>query len=348
MNFVTGATGLLGSHIAEQLVQSGQPVRALVRPGSNTDFLRRLGVGIHLGRLEDADSLRSGMASAGVVFHAASKVGDWGEWYEFHRDVVEGTRNVLRAASQADVRRGVLVRSTSAYGHPPPGSAAITESQTLGQRLWLWDYYTRAKVLAERIAWEYASKTSLEITVIRPSWIYGPRDRTSIHRLAQAFASGWACLIGDGSNRINSVYAGNVAEACCLAADARHAAGEAYNVTSDGPITQAEYLNAFADALGLPRPRRRVPYRIAFATAFMLEAAYRTVGARRPPFITRYAVWLLGRDTLYDSRKAQLELGWQPRVGYAEGIRRAADWYRRGVPDAIVARHRTCPREGAG
>lgn len=331
MNFVTGATGLLGSHIAEQLVQRGETVRALVRPTSDTRFLQSLGIELCQGDLGDTSPLRDlrrAMAKAEVVYHCAAKVGDWGPWAEHQRDTIDATRNVLHACADVGVRRLVYISSISAYGHPEPQPQPITEEEPLGTRFWVWDNYTRAKVEAERLLWDVHEKRRLPVTVIRPGWIYGPRDRTSIFRLARSLRLGRVRIIGKGDNRLNTVYAANVAHACLLAASNPDAVGQAYNVSNDGCITQQEYMNLVADALGLPRPRSHVPYVLAYSGAFAAEAVFRLLRLRQPPFVTRYATWLLGRSTFYSTEKAQRRLGWEPRVSYPEGIHRTAEWYQ--------------------
>ncbi|MCS7167659.1 MAG: NAD-dependent epimerase/dehydratase family protein [Gemmatales bacterium] len=329
LHLVTGATGLLGSHLAEQLVKRGERVRALVRPGADCRFLSQLGVEIAWGDLTRPETVRAACFGVDVVYHAGGKVGDWGSWPEFRRHTVEGTHHVVQACLANRVRRLVHISSTSAYGHPQPDGREITEAWPLGQTCWVWDYYTRAKILAEKIVWRAWREHALPVTVIRPSWLYGPYDRTSIHRLARSLRWGLCWLIGSGTNRINSVYAGNVAEACILAAEKPQAVGQAYNITNDGaPITQREYLAQFAQELGYPVPRRGIPYRVAFVAAFLLEATFRAWQIRQPPFVTRYAVWLLGRDLVYSTRKAEQELGWRPSVSFEEGVHRTVAWYR--------------------
>jgi nucleoside-diphosphate-sugar epimerase len=332
MNFVTGATGLLGSHIVEQLIHRGERVRALVRPGSDTRFLQSIGVELWLGDLSDAMSLQSGLAGAKVVYHAAAKVGDWGTWGEFQHDTIDGTRCVVEACRAESVQRLVHVSSISAYGHPGPKPGGITEAEPLGTRFWWWDWYTRAKIEAEKLVWQAHEKTHLPVTIIRPGWIYGPRDRTTIFRLAAALKRGSVLLIGNGKNLLNCVYAGNVAEACILAATTPQAIGNAYNVCHDGDITQAEFFQRLAEALDVKPPTRCVPFGPAFSWAFILEAIYRAVNSKRPPYVTRYATWLIGRNTRYSTEKAQRELGWKPRVGYVEGIRKTVEWYRSVTP----------------
>src|SRR5262249_15318772 len=122
MHLVTGATGLLGSHIAEQLTVRREKVRALVRSSSVVGFLQSIGVELKLGDLSDIPSLQRAMEGVSVVHHAAAKVGDWGTKEEFRRDTLEGTRNVVEACLGAGVQRLIHISSTSAYGHPEPSS----------------------------------------------------------------------------------------------------------------------------------------------------------------------------------------------------------------------------------
>lgn len=328
MNVITGATGLLGSHLAEQLRQDQKPVRALVRATSDTSFLRSLGVELIKGDLAEQASLEVAFNGADTVFHAAAKVGDWGSKAEFERETLAGTRHVVAACLAAGVGRLIHISSTSAYGHPPQGIPPITEDYPLGTKFWIWDDYTRTKIEAEKAVWEAVRRDGLKATIIRPSWLYGPRDRLSIARIEQTLRLGRVIIIGDGANPMNTVYAGNVADACRLASQSEKAIGQAYNVTSDGVLTQRDYFNTYADAFGYSRPTKQASYQLVFAGAWLIEALYRLRMSKKPPFITRYAAWLLGRRTLYSTEKARRELGWQPRVEYSEGIRNTVEWFR--------------------
>lgn len=326
--FVTGATGLLGSHLAEQLVQAGQRVRALVRPQSDTAYLKSIGVDCIVGDIADPASLTPAMQGVDTVFHAAAKVGDWGRKSEFDQYTIQGTRNVAEACLAAGVRRLLHVSSTSAYGHPPPLAQAIDESWPLGEKFWVWDYYTRSKVEAERLLWNMYQEKKLPLTIVRPSWLYGPRDRLTISRMYHSLLHKKVRIIGDGNNRMNTIYAGSVAQCCLLAARNQAALGEAYNATNDGAITQREWFDLWADTFKLPRPTVYVAYKIAFNAGLVMEALYRMVKARKPPLVTRYAAWLLGRPTFYVTGKAERDLGWKPMVTYEEGVRRTVEWYR--------------------
>jgi nucleoside-diphosphate-sugar epimerase len=145
-------------------------------------------------------------------------------------------------------------------------------------------------------------------------------------RLIRAIRAGKARLIGDGTNRLNLTYAGNEAEGCILAATNEKALGQAYNLSSDGAIQQREYINKIAECMGCPPVTRKVPYRVARGAAFLMELFGHALGRKKPPLVTRYSVWLIGRRCFFSSEKARRELGWKPTVGYDEGIRLSVDW----------------------
>jgi nucleoside-diphosphate-sugar epimerase len=327
-DLVTGATGMLGSHIAEKLIARGGKVRALVRPDSDVRFLRTLGVDLVIGDLTDASSCERAAQGIKVVYHCAAKVGDWGKWNDFKMACLDGTRNLADTSIRAGVGRFLHISSTSAYGHPAEGGPRVDESAPLGQNLWpVWDYYTRSKVDSERLLWEMAERRGLPLTVIRPSWIYGERDRTTLERLVGRLRAGRVPLIGRGDNPLSAIYVGNVADAVILAAGDPGAVGEAYNITHQGQMTQREFLGMFVDAIGAPPIRRRISYPLTFAASFLIEAAARARGRKRPPLITRYATWLMGRNVSYSTAKAESKLGWRPAVGNRESIVRSVRWF---------------------
>lgn len=326
MNLITGATGLLGSHIAEQLVKRGEKVRVLVRTNSDTSFLEAIGAELVAGDLEDRDALRRACDGVRVVYHSAAKVGDWGAWDEFQRITIDGTRNLLEAAEAAGVERFLHISSISVYGYVDGDGVVLDETAPLGQNLYRWSYYSKAKVIAEQMVWEWHRAGRVCATVIRPSWLYGPRDRASIGRLVSAINNGQAKLIGDGGNLLSLAYAGNVAEGAILAATKEEGKGEAYNCSSDGRITQRGYFDLIAEALGTEPVRRRVAYGVAKKAAFMFELIGRLTGRKDPPMVSRYAVWLMGRHVFFSTDKIK-KLGWTPTVTYQTGVPMTVQWY---------------------
>jgi nucleoside-diphosphate-sugar epimerase len=325
-DLVTGATGMLGSHIAERLVARGRRVRAIVRPSSDTRFLESLGVELVSGDLTDPEACARAVRGVEMVYHSAAKVGDWGPWSEFQAGCIDATRNLAQAALEAKVDRFLHISSTSAYGHPAEGGPPIDETAPMGQNVWLWDWYTRSKVEAERILWDLASTHDQPVTVIRPSWLYGERDRTTIPRLVDKLRKNRVVLVGRGDNPMSAVYAGVVADAAILAASDPGSVGEAYNITNQGAITQRQFLNVLAEACGAPPVTRRVPFRVAYSAGFLFEIKGRLSRSASPPWVTRYAAWLMGRELAYSTEKARTRLGWKPEISYKDAIARTMAW----------------------
>jgi 2-alkyl-3-oxoalkanoate reductase len=323
LNLITGATGQLGSHIVEQLRLAGETVRILVRPGRDLAFLQQQGVETVEGDLRDADAVKRAAQGAAIVYHCAAKVSDWGPWREFEEEAVTATRNVVEACRAAKVQRLLHVSSISVYGHPKlTEGQKITEDTPLGQGFWLWDYYPRAKLLAEQIAREFPATT-----VVRPSWLYGPRDRITMPRVIPALLSKRVPIIGSGENYLNIIYAADVARGAILAANHPHAVGQAYNLCSVGEVKQVDLVNALTDALSLPRVTKHVPYGLAIRFAFLQECWKRLIGSTTPPRITRRAIYLIGRSTAFSTQKAERELGWRRDVDIRDGIKRTLEWF---------------------
>jgi nucleoside-diphosphate-sugar epimerase len=329
LNVVTGATGMLGSHLAEQLVARGERVRALVRPGSDTSFLRQLGVEMIEGDLTKPASLPHVVDGSDLVYHCAARVGDWGPWHVFQRDIIDATGNLLDACRVAAVGRVLHVSSITVYGHPHLGPKQITEDEPLGQKLRVWDYYCRAKIRAEELYRKYPS----DWAIVRPSWTYGPRDRTTLPRAVKILNAGRAAILGEGDNLLNLVYAADVADGAIRVADHPGAREQAYNLSSEGEVTQRQFVDLLSEMLDRPRIRRHVPYWLAYWGGLLSEAVGRALSFSQPPRLTRYAVSLIGRPTRFSAAKARTQVGWIPRVGVREGVQRTIEWFQsRGAP----------------
>jgi nucleoside-diphosphate-sugar epimerase len=249
-------------------------------------------------------------------------VRDWGTWQEFYDGTVELTRKVVGACRMAGAGRFVHVSSISVYGNPPESTGMITEETPTGQFLWPGDYYGQSKLLAEEAAREYPDHV-----IIRPSWIYGRRDKVSLPRVIHALRTRRARIIGSGDNLLNLVSAVDVARGIVLAAQAPAARGQVYHLCSRGEITQRQFFDELSDRLGLPRADRRVPFWLAWRAAGFLERMFRLTRRRSPPPFTRRALLMLSRPTRFSIEKAERDLGWRPEIPVREGLNAALEWH---------------------
>jgi nucleoside-diphosphate-sugar epimerase len=158
--------------------------------------------------------------------------------------------------------------------------------------------------------------------------MYGPHDVASFARFAAMIQQGTMVVFGPGHNHVPLVYVRDVAQGILLASETPRAVGRAYILVNDEPVTQRDYLATIAAELGVPPPRRHIPYHLAL----MMGAAAETVGhltrRKSAPPVMRYGVQMLGGENRFNISRARHELGYTPQVPLLEGVRLAAAWYR--------------------
>lgn len=317
---LTGATGFLGSHVADALVVRGASVRAVVRATSDTRRLRALGVGCVVAPLEDEAAIAGASSGCDQIIHCAALATDYGTAADFESCNVAGTASVLAAARRHRVRRVVHISTTDVYGYP---DEPVNEECPMRPRGWP---YGDSKIRAERLVWEANERHGVPVTIIRPCNIWGPRSRTFVLEITRLLRSGLMLHIDGGRHPAGLVYVANVVQAILLAADREDVVGEAFNVTDGTDTSWATYVAALADLLGTPRPRLSLSSRLAFPIARVMETIHRALALGGRPLLTPTAVALLSTRQDFCTRKAKQHLGFEPAVSFDEGMRRVGAW----------------------
>ena len=329
---ITGATGFLGSHVAEAFVQRGDHVRALVRPTSQTRFLESLGVELSRASLDQVDRLREAMRGADLVVHGAAKVEPYGPWREFHETTVQGTASMLQAATEAGVGHFVQISSVGVYGNPRRDGRPFDETCPYGRPA-RWNYYSRAKIAAEQLVRRAQQAGTLDTTILRPDWMYGPRDVATFGRMAAALRARRFKWIGDGANKLSLIYVTDVARAVTAVAASPAARGQVFNVIAgEASVSQRQFISRICQLLELPLPATSLPYGLARLAGLAGECVAHGTGFRVCPPLSRLTVLLVGGHRRYSSAKLQNDLGWRAAVSWEEGTQKTADWYRRESP----------------
>ncbi|MEO8201779.1 MAG: NAD-dependent epimerase/dehydratase family protein [Gemmatimonadota bacterium] len=315
MIFLTGATGLLGSHILSALRGEGHSVAALVRSRAGANEVTARGATAVLGRVEDPNTWNQLSDCSGIIHSAAIIAGRY-PWETYFQVNVEGARLAGERARQLRVPL-VHISSVAVYGRKT-GAGTITESRTWGA-LRLADYYARSKRMAEDALWQEAGK-GLHLVIVRPCVVYGEGDRLFFPSMARAMRRGWVPFIGSGDRPLSLVYAGNVAQVVLLAMMTPAARGEVYNVTNDGVITAREFTEAFGVGLGRRIRHVRLPVWPLLSIAWMIDQIRRlTLPARYPGSLgTAVRFWRGGNS--YSSEKAVRDLGWVPASRHRDAI----------------------------
>lgn len=317
---VTGASGFLGSHVAEHFANEGHEVRALLRKTSSRKFLQFRHEEA-IGDITDASSLPSAVAGVDVVVHSAGLIMARTE-AEFASVNEHGTTNLYRAieARNADVKRIIYISSIAAHGASKSGRPRPVDASPQPVTA-----YGRSKLAGELLA--RRSSLGKRTVTFRPPAIYGPRDPALLpffqlarHRLIP--------MLAGGKNRVSMVYATDVARAIYLAAAAEANIGEEIYCPEDGVVhTWLDMLTAIEKATGkkmfkLPTPR------FFYDAVAMGSEAFGAV-TRRPVIFTRDKVREMAQHAwICSAADLQRDLGWKAEVGIAEGARLTYNWYK--------------------
>ncbi len=320
-NLVTGATGFIGSFIAEELVKRGEYVRALVRKTSDTKFLKSIGVDLFYGDLSDRDSVYAATKGIDKVFHSAALVGDWVSREEAFKINVDGTKHLLNAAKEEKVKRFIFVSSLAVLGmrdhHKTPSDPPC---ELTG------DVYADTKIESEKFVTKFSKEKNLPFTVIRPGFVFGPRDNKVIPRIVDYLKKGKYIFIGSGKNKVNMIYIENLADAIVNASYSEKTLGEVYNITNDSGMTMMDVAYTVADLWGCKRPTKHLAKGIAYTLCNIMEFFARLAKAKEPPLLNKTRLKFLTLNLDFDITKIKRDLGYEPKVDMLEGLKRTKDW----------------------
>lgn len=320
---VTGATGFIGANLVRELLAEGEAVRVLVRPTSDRRAIEALPVEVAVGDLLDPASLRRALRACRVLYHVAA------DYRLFARDPailyrtnVDGTRTLLEAALELGVERVVYTSSVGTLGIPEDGGPG-TETTPVRIEDMVGDY-KRSKFLAEREAEAFAAR-GLPVVIVNPTAPVGPWDwkPTPTGRMIADYLR--RRMFGYLATGLNLIHVRDVARGHLLAAR-RGRVGEKYILGhAAGNLWLREIFQRLEALSGVPAPRRRIPYWIAYGSAALFEVGARLTG--REPLASRTAVRMAAKPMFFDPGKAIRELG-LPQTPVEEALRDAVAWFR--------------------
>jgi 2-alkyl-3-oxoalkanoate reductase len=320
---VTGASGFLGLYVAEQFAGRGDTVCTLCR--RNDSRLDELGIETIHADLRDRRAVIEACRDVDVVFHVAGIAGMGGRWKDYYETNVLGTRNVVEGCLTHGVGRLVFTSSPSVTfdGHDQEG---VDESTPYPKR-W-FSHYAHSKALAEQHVLASNGQKGLLTCSLRPHLMWGPRDRNLVPRILELARGGRLRRIGDGTNRIDTLYVENAATAHLLAADALRpgspVAGQAYFISQGEPVNGWAWIDELLALAGLPPVRGSMSLRTAWAIGAVYEIAYRLLPLRGEPPMSRFMAAQLAKSHYFNISRARRDFGYEPKISMAEGMRRLA------------------------
>jgi len=351
---VTGGTGFIGGRLAERLcVEEGAEVRVLVHDWRNAVWVSRADVELVQGDVTDSESVAQAIEGCDIIFHC---VGVGGSYEQCMRVNLDGTQNILNNAIKANIKRIIYLSTIAVHGPNPPNDVnERDEFRRIGTP------YGDSKIAAEELIWSFWKEKHIPITVIRPTFIWGPRSSYFTVWPVRLMKDNQWFLVDGGRGTCHANYVDNLVDAILLAGIEEKAIGEAFLVTGDQPCTWSEFFGYYArmnKKNELPSVYSnsyktqvdrisRVPLKILGNISKILRhtptfepARTLTRGMRfglkilRRPFIKcllPFDSWDMlkyARIGGLDTSKIKTLLGYRPRVSLEQGMKETMIWLR--------------------
>jgi nucleoside-diphosphate-sugar epimerase len=321
MVLVTGATGFLGYTLVTELVKQKQSVRILARDVKKASEQFGEAVTVIPGEITDVKQVERAVEGSTIIYHLAGRLYHPSIPTElYNRTHVEGTRIMLNACQRqkGQLQRIVHCSTTGVYG--VTGQTPATENAPFAPT----NPYEGTKLEGELLALKAYHEQGLPVTVVRPGLVYGPGD---LHLLGffVAMKKGLFRVIDGGKAFLHPVYIDDLVAALLLCAQRPQAPGRSYNIAGERPVTVRELATAIAHALGRELPAGNIPLWLANLASDFFAVMPGMKGEHAP--LTRSRVEFLTHSRIYDISRAKSELGYVPKVGLEEGMKRTVAWY---------------------
>ncbi|HEX6996055.1 MAG TPA: NAD-dependent epimerase/dehydratase family protein [Gammaproteobacteria bacterium] len=319
---VTGATGFIGQALTRKLLERGDSVVVLVR-----DVEKFAGLGLDVdtvvcGDITDLAAVERATRGVSIVYAIAGTFREPGLSDERYREVnVESVRTMHEAAKRNGVKRIVHCSTCGIHGSIDGTPADETHPvRPVG-------IYEQTKADGERLALELGAENGIEVTALRPTPVYGPGD-TRLLKLFKLASRRPIVMIGDGTAGYHLVYIEDLTDAFILAGSSPAANGEAFLIGGPEIPSLNEILHTLASMNGHGDVGNviRIPAKPVWLAGWLCEAMCRPLGVDPP--LHRRRVEFFMNNRAYNIEKARTLLGYSPKVGVEDGLRRTAEWYR--------------------
>jgi 2-alkyl-3-oxoalkanoate reductase len=325
---ITGGGGFLGRSLAIKLLELGYEVTILGR-----HFYPQLQKKFPCikANVRDRSVLIKSIEGQEVVFHTAATPGIWGDYDDFYKTDVHGTKNIILACQKNKVKKLIYTSSPSViFGK---NDLEGVDEKTPYPDNYLC-HYAKTKAIAEKMVIDANSYEGLATVCIRPHLIWGPGDPHLLPRIVKRAKSNKLIQVGEGKNLVDMIYIDNAVEAHIKVFEklevTSNVAGKCYFVSDDNPIILWDWIELLLIKLNLPTISKKISFKYAFFLGQILEFFYKIFHIKKEPLMTRFLATQLGKSHYFDITQSKKDFGYKPIVTNEEGIRRLVkDYYSR-------------------
>ena len=324
---VTGGTGFTGSHLAKHVMREGHTAVVLDnQEGIMLGELRALGAEIIIGSVTDADTLRRAVAGCDAVYHLAAAFRKINVPKSEYDDTnINAMSSLLTICRDAGVKKVVYCSTQGVHGNIASLAATPPVPGNEDSPIKPEDYYQHTKYEGEKIAQAFM-KDGMDITILRPTALYGPGDPGRFLMLYKQVKKGWFPFFGDGSAFYHPVYVTNFCDAFSLALKTPASCGRTYIIADGEYFTIKDIVKRIADIMGVKCRYIHLPFKPMYWLSFVIAGIWKLFPGD-PPLFPRRVDWYR-QNRGFDISRARKELGYEPAVGLDEGLKSAYEWYK--------------------
>ncbi len=324
---ITGAAGFIGSHLVELLLEKNIPsnnLRLLILKNESLDNLPKADFDIIRGDITNEQDLKKAVKDVDIVYHLAALTIEGGKYYlkeEYERVNVEGTKKLLEECKDENIKKFVFFSSIAVYGLPAwiGNINGWNETQEKDPR----EIYGESKLLAESALVEAHEKWNIPYVIIRPTSVYGPRDKRNLLELFKTIKKHIFFYIGDGKNKMDYVFVKDVALGAYLAA-ASNKTHDDYIIGAGKPITLNEIGLVVSESINSKVIPIHIPKIVGFFISYLVLWISNLLKIK--PLFFPNRVRVMTRNCYYDITKAEKELKYKPLFSFEEGTKLTAKW----------------------
>lgn len=320
---ITGAASFIGRQLIDAQLAAGNTVQTIVSSGSPIGRkLKMRDVKVVYGDIHDYTTVQKVVAGVDIVYHCDPTITDWTTERIFQDNLINGTRNICRAATEANVERFIYISTHDVFGYKK--KKVINEDSPTEK----WqEPYPDKKIKAGEICQLFFEEQKLPLTTVYPCWVYGEFDYSFTTGIADAILRK-KMFFWRKNALIWPTYIGNLINLLMHIAENDKAIGNSYLVHDGKSITVHQLCERISSKLKLPRVKKRVPYLFALLAANLLESVWKFFRIKHRPFLTTYIVKKLSSYRSYSIKKVQSELKWRPKISFEKGLSNTMNWMK--------------------
>ena len=330
--FISGASGFLGKHLVEYLLDQGVSITTIVRTTSDVGHLKSPKIRLIVGNIREEDCVEEALKDVDVVIHAAASGG--GRWEDFYDENVKSTEYLLKHSKKNNVKRFVYISSVAVFDHSNVKDKTILSEDAPFESEPM-NHYSRSKADAERLVYKYYQEHGLPTVVIRPACLYGPGGgpiKLYPSRLGMSGGKNRYVVLGNGSSIVPLSHLASVSDSVWRCIHSDSCVGKSYNVVEDESISRLEYLKIMKREYNPELKIVRMPHFLAQIMALSIRTLMKVLRMTPPTRLHPLYLKLFSISIFYSNEQLKADLKWQPQPNIRKTIKETMNWYKDQIP----------------